>query len=321
MNLKIFSSFLILLLFPLNLLAKGEQKIWSINKDHSELTFKVGYLSISSITGRFEKFWGQIRFDEDGVLPNKVNFHLEVKSVSSGSEMRDGHLKSSDFFNAKKYPYIKFKSEKIEALEPGWFKVVGELEIKDITREEEFKIFISEIIDDTWGYKSKFIKFAGSIDRKDYQLDWNKGIKGNELLVGMEVDLLGQFQIQPVNRKTPPSKHMIPNTKFSKLRDKFKTGKISKEEFDNSVLKIETEIEKKVAETKSATEEVVSGANEYEALVKQAALLIMRLIGFVALWMGILGLRKKIKNDTIFGTVISLYTVIYLWAFWFVQFE
>ncbi len=316
-------SFAFFILFPFCLLASGEQRTWSINKDHSELIFKVDYLSVSSITGRFEKFWGQVRFDDDGILPNKLTFHVEANSIKSGTDMRDGHLKSKDFFRTKEFPNITFKSESIEALEPGWFKVVGQLQIKDILRKEEFKIFISDIVDDTWGYKSKFVKFSGSINREDYQLDWNKGLKGNELLVGMKVNLVGQFQIQPVNRKTPPSKHMIPNTKYSKLRDNLKTGKISKDEFDSSVLKIETEIKKKVSSQVESEkrEDDLEKVSEDDYLIKQAALLTMRMIGLVALWMGILGLRKKIKNDTIFGTLISLYTLVYLWAFWFVQFE
>lgn len=313
-------KFLLLILIPLTLHGKVDQRTWSINKDHSELSFSVDYLSVSTITGRFEKYWGRLQFDEDRILPNKIVFFAHANSINTGSDMRDGHLRSKDFFNIKEYPAIKFQSDKIEALEPGWFLAHGKLNIKDVVKNKSIKVHISEEINDTWGFKSKFVKFKFSLNRESFKLDWNKGLKGNELLVGKNVEISGIFQIQPVNKKTPPSKHMIPNTNYSKLKDKLVLGKISQEEFSNktSLTKISVQKAKTSQAVKNTSHTVITDKPQND-LFKQMALLIMRMFGFFALWVGVVMLKKQIKKDLVFKLLISTYALIYIWAFWLVE--
>jgi polyisoprenoid-binding protein YceI len=208
-----------------------ESKKWKINSDHSELIFNVDYLLVSNVTGLFKSFLGDISFDEDGELPNLVEFIIFSESIFTNNDIRDGHLKSQKFFWTEKFPVIDFKSQSIKPKSPGKFVAKGLLKIKDLNKEVEVTISISNSVKDTWGYESKFITFETIINRNEWGLDWNKGLQGNKILVGSEVRVSGKFQIQPYQMKTPRSKHMLPNTKYINLRDQLKQGEITQKEF------------------------------------------------------------------------------------------
>ncbi len=185
--------------------------IWDTNKDHSSLRFEVSYLSFSKIDGHFKKFWGRIYFEEDGELPRKIDLSIDTSSVDTGSRIRDGHLRSEDFFASKKFPTIRFQSEKILAGKPNQFLVKGFLLLRERRVSHEVLISFSPLIKDSWDYTNRFVSFKTSLSRKLLGLDWNRSIKGNRLLVGDIVELSGSLQVQPLNNLTPPSKHMIPD--------------------------------------------------------------------------------------------------------------
>ncbi|MFT6604130.1 MAG: polyisoprenoid-binding protein YceI [Bacteriovoracaceae bacterium] len=175
------------------------------------MRFEVGYLSFSKIDGQFKKFWGRVYFEEDLELPRKIELSIDSTSIDTGSRIRDGHLRSDDFFSSKKFPTIRFQSEKFLAGKPNEFIIKGILQLRDKRIPHEVLIKISPSIKDSWDYTNRFVSFKTSLSRKILGLDWNRGIKGNSLLVGDEVLLSGNFQIQPLNKLTPPSKHMIPD--------------------------------------------------------------------------------------------------------------
>src|SRR5690606_37717415 len=84
---------------------------WKINKDHSEVLFKVPYLNVSEITGRFTDYSGTLDFDEKSREITKVNIEISSSTIDTGHKMRDNHLKASDFLESKEYPNIVFKAE------------------------------------------------------------------------------------------------------------------------------------------------------------------------------------------------------------------
>lgn len=192
---------------------------WVSNLDHSEIHFKVPYMKVSEVSGRFDDFNAEIERDEKGEFTGPVTVRIDVNSIDTGNKMRDGHLKSFDFFNAQQHPEILFEGQKVFKQSANSYKAVGDLTIKGIKRTASVIFTTTESTKDTWGHDSIFVKFSATVNRKDYNINWNKTLDGQEFLVGDEVAYNGTFQMQPKRDKTPNSKHMIPDNPFIRKRD------------------------------------------------------------------------------------------------------
>lgn len=192
---------------------------WETNKDHSEILFQVPYMGVSEVTGRFNEFTGEVVFKDDLKTIDSLFVKIPVASIDTGNKMRDGHLKSSDFFMTQEHPFITFKSNRISGLKKNNFQAYGTLMIKGIGKTAVVNFTITDSLKDTWGYENKFVKFNSTLNRKDFKINWNKTLDGKEFLVGDMITFRGTFQVQPANVKTPKSKHMIPDTTYIRQRD------------------------------------------------------------------------------------------------------
>lgn len=191
---------------------------WIVNKDHSEIMFQVTYMSVSELNGRFNDFQGIAELSDKNI-PTEITVKIKASSIDTGNKMRDGHLKDHDFLQADHHPEILFSSKNISQTGPGKFKATGPLVIKGISHPATFEFGLSDVVKDTWGYENRFVKFNSKINRKDYKIVWNKTLDGQQFLVGDEIGISGTFQMQPQGKKTPNSKHMIPDTEHIRERD------------------------------------------------------------------------------------------------------
>ena len=107
---------------------------WTIDNSHSEVGFNVRHMMISTVRGSFHKFSGAVDFNEADPVASKVDVTIDVTSVDTRDEKRDGHLKSPDFFDAEKFPSMTFKSTKVEKTSDTTGKLHGELTIKGVTK-------------------------------------------------------------------------------------------------------------------------------------------------------------------------------------------
>lgn len=208
---------LFLLLFGLSFAHAGE---WVINKDHSEVLFKVPYLGVSELTGRFSEFSGSVQLDKSDKVPQSVEIRIKSSSIDTGHKMRDNHLRANDFLGSKEHPEIVFKGQSIVPIKPNHYRAVGTLAIKNTTRPFQIEFTTTDSVKDTWGYVNKFAKFQSKLNRKDFRINWNKTLEADKYLVGDDVDFWGVFQIQPKSAATPSSKHMIPDTQHIREREK-----------------------------------------------------------------------------------------------------
>jgi polyisoprenoid-binding protein YceI len=106
---------------------------WVLDPMHSEVQFKVKHLVISTVTGSFKTFEGELTTESDDFEGADVSFALDVNSIDTNQEMRDGHLKSAEFFDAETYPKISFKSTSFTK-DGDDYKLTGDLTIKDVTK-------------------------------------------------------------------------------------------------------------------------------------------------------------------------------------------
>jgi polyisoprenoid-binding protein YceI len=214
----------ILLLLLISFSTQLFGKEWVINNDHSEVSFEISYMGISEVRGLFSEFYGGLDIDDKGLSNLVVN--IKSSSLFTGNKMRDGHLRGNDFLKTKEHPLISFQGQSIQMSLPGVFTATGALTLKNKTRPLRVQFTLTEPKKDTWGLQSRFVKFKTSINRKDFNIIWNKTLDKKELLLGDEIKISGTLQLQPSGGKTPSTKHMIPDTPYIRLRERMGRGEV-----------------------------------------------------------------------------------------------
>jgi polyisoprenoid-binding protein YceI len=147
---------------------------WTLDPTHSEIQFKVRHLMITNVTGQFKKFTVDVQTQDEDFMTAKASFTAEIDSVDTGNEQRDGHLKSADFFDAAKYPQVKFVATKYENVDDdGSYELYGNLTIRDVTKLVKFDVEFGGIIKDPWGNTRAGFTVSGKINRKEFGLAWH----------------------------------------------------------------------------------------------------------------------------------------------------
>ena len=163
---------------------------WVLDPTHSEVEFKIKHMMISTVTGNFKKFDATVETEGEDFTTAKVKFTVEVDSIDTKNEQRDGHLKSVDFFDTANFPEFKFVATKYENVDnDGSYEVYGDLTIRGITRNEKFDAEFGGVIKDPWGNTRAGITITGKINRKDFGLTWSGATETGSLIVSEEVKI------------------------------------------------------------------------------------------------------------------------------------
>jgi polyisoprenoid-binding protein YceI len=171
---------------------------WQIDQSHSNVKFTVTHMVVSEVEGAFKKFDGTIEYAASNLSDAKVNFTVDVNSVDTDNEKRDGHLKGDDFFNAEKYPQMKFASTSFTPVSGKKYKMVGNLTIRDVTKPVTFDVTYNGSV--TNGGKSKAgFKATTTINRFDYNLKWDRATEAGALVVDKEVTVTVNAEFDKVN--------------------------------------------------------------------------------------------------------------------------
>jgi polyisoprenoid-binding protein YceI len=168
---------------------------WSIDPLHSEVHFKVKHLVISTVTGSFKTFSGTVT-SETGEFENaKIQFTIDVKSIFTNQEQRDGHLKSGDFFDADTYPEIKFESTSFTKTSGDDYKLVGDLTMKGITKSVELNAEFGGSEKDRNGNTKYGFEVTGKINRKEFGMTYNAVTEAGGLTLGEDIKLEANIQV------------------------------------------------------------------------------------------------------------------------------
>jgi len=168
--------------------------LWKIDPTHSEVQFKVKHLVISTVTGSFGSFDGQIEADGDDFENAIASFSADINTISTNNEDRDQHLKSEDFFNAEEFPRLKFESKNFEKTGNGEYKVTGDLTIRDVTKEIDLDVVHGGTVGDPYGQTKAGFEITGSINRKEFGLSWNAVTEAGNVVVADKIKL--QLNVQ-----------------------------------------------------------------------------------------------------------------------------
>jgi len=161
-----------------------ERTTWVADPAHSEFTFKVKHMMISTVTGYFEKFDATAQTDGKDFTNAAVEVNVDANSIVTKNSDRDAHLKSDDFFNAASFPKITFKSKQFDGQ-----KLTGELTIRDVTKKIVLDADFNGIVVDPYGQTKAGFEVSGEINRKDFNLKWDAVTEAGSIVVSDKVKL------------------------------------------------------------------------------------------------------------------------------------
>ena len=159
---------------------------YALDTAHSEIGFTVRHL-MTKVRGTFQEFGGEIVV-KDSIEESTTNVSVELGSVHTRSEQRDGHLRSGDFFDAENSPKMTFVSTAIKA-EGDDYVLAGELTIKDVTKPIELAVEFLGVDQNAYGQTIIGFEASAQISRKDWGIDFNVPLEGGKLLIGDKVDI------------------------------------------------------------------------------------------------------------------------------------
>lgn len=177
---------------------------WTIDSAHSGAHFAVKHMLISTVRGDFDRMKGAIQLDPADITKSSVEAVIETTSISTREMKRDDHLRSADFFDVAKFPTITFKSKRVERAGQGRLKVIGDLTVKDVTREVVLDVEgPSQEIKDQRGNTRIGATATTRINRKDFGITWSRTMDGGGLVVGDDVQIT--IEIEAIRRAPQPT--------------------------------------------------------------------------------------------------------------------
>ncbi len=168
--------------------AGASTTVWTIDPSHSSVEFSVKHMMISSTKGRFGGVSGTITLDSDNLENSHAEVRIDVSTIDTRDEKRDGHLRSADFFDVEKFPEITFNSTRV-VKDGSDYKVYGDLTILGVTREVVLKTEFNGQNKTPWGFDVVGFEASTKINRKDYGLTWNAALETGGFLVGDEIKI------------------------------------------------------------------------------------------------------------------------------------
>lgn len=161
---------------------------WAIDPVHSDVSFVARHLMVSKVRGQFDTFEGQIVIAEDP-LASSATATIDLRSINTGNEQRDNHIRSADFFEVEKYPTMTYRSTGIKQAGEGYL-VDGELDLHGVTRPVQLKVEINGFGPDPYGGTRVGFSATGEINRRDFGVDISMPMDGGGVVVGDKVQLV-----------------------------------------------------------------------------------------------------------------------------------
>ncbi len=162
---------------------------WVLDPTHTEISFKVRHLVVTTVTGKFETFDGVVETANDDFSGANISFTADIASINTGNADRDGHLKSDDFFNAEAFPKLTFASTSFTKVNDTDYKLVGDITIRNVTKSIELTAEYGGTVVDPWGNTKAGFEINGKINRKDFDLKWSAMTEAGGAVVSDEVKL------------------------------------------------------------------------------------------------------------------------------------
>jgi polyisoprenoid-binding protein YceI len=158
---------------------------------HSSIGFAVIHNGVSTFRGSFNAYEARLI---DGEQP-RLEGTVDVASLDVPDEQLEGHLLSPEFFDADRYPQLRFSSTELDIDEDGSLRVRGELEIKGRNHAVEASGRFAQLGADIAGSPRVGLSLQASVDRRDFGLDWNAELPSGGWVLGHEVGIEVELEL------------------------------------------------------------------------------------------------------------------------------
>ncbi|MBS1969785.1 MAG: YceI family protein [Bdellovibrionales bacterium] len=186
-------------------MAMAETKVpegtYKLDAAHSKVGFEVTHLVVATVEGKFTDFEGTIKIDPK-LDKSTLDVSIKAASINTDNKDRDEHLRSPDFFDAKKFEKLTFKSKKVTGT-PEALKISGDLTIHGVTKPVTLDAKYTGSVKDPWGNERVAFRASTKINRKDYGLNWSKAVEVGPV-VGDEVTL--DLRVEAIKEKAQAAK-------------------------------------------------------------------------------------------------------------------
>ena len=166
--------------------ALPEPGTYLLDPAHTRIGFVARHLMVTKVRGTFGEFAGSITIGERPT-DSTAEATMQAASIDTGAPDRDTHLRSADFLDAESYPQLSFRNARVVGRKGAHFTVVGDLIIKDVTREVTVDVEFEGVAKDPWGNEKLALTARTEIDREDFGITWNVALETGGVLVSRKV--------------------------------------------------------------------------------------------------------------------------------------
>lgn len=170
---------------------------WNVDPAHTNVSFSVKHMMVSKVRGNFGVFSGEFDGEIENLEGGDINFEIDTASIDTNNDQRDGHLRSPDFFDAEKNPVISFTSKEIKKTDDDEYDVLGDLQIRGTTKPVTFKIEHTGVGKNPGGVTVAGIEGSTKISREAFGLTWNQALETGGVLVGDQIKIDVELQMNP----------------------------------------------------------------------------------------------------------------------------
>ncbi|MGK5496870.1 YceI family protein [Streptomyces sp. URMC 125] len=174
---------------------------WSIDPVHSSVGAVARHLGISRVRGRFTEFGGHVRIAEDAGRSG-VEAVIRAASIDTGNGVRDEHLRSADFLDAERHPWITYRSTGLSPAGPDGWTVHGELGMRGLVRPVDLDLSHLGTGPDPWGGVRTAFRATAELRREDFAMHYNRVVQAGIAAVGTTLQV--ELDIQAVRGEAPP---------------------------------------------------------------------------------------------------------------------
>ena len=170
---------------------------WSIDPVHSDVGFTARHMMVSKVRGKFRTFYGEL-VTGDNPLGSSVTAEIDLSSIDTGSDQRDAHIRSADFFEVETYPEMTFRSTGI-GQDGDDLVLHGELTLKGVTRAVPLKLEVNGFGPDVRGSTRAGFSATGEINRMDFGVSYNGPIPGGGVAISETIQIVLEVEaiLQP----------------------------------------------------------------------------------------------------------------------------
>jgi polyisoprenoid-binding protein YceI len=179
---------------------------WNIDTLHSTISFVVRHMLVSKVRGRFNRWRGQLQFDEASPLGASVTAQIEASSIDTNDRQRDGHVRSADFLDVARFPLISFRSTRVDTSSDGRLLLIGELTLRGVTREVALEVEYGGRMRDPDGNERVGFTAHTTISRRAFGVTFNQVLASGGLALGDKLEI--EIEVEGISDRPTGTTHV-----------------------------------------------------------------------------------------------------------------